>query len=333
MYIQKWTYILLVGMTLVYCSVPKILFAQDDPFNYEKKNNSKEEPLADTYEEKIKKVSPSRKIFLISNNNKILYPGDYFTILIKNNPVARGLVAKERTDTLGIKVIKLYSMKGWYQLLPGKNIRILKGDDSRLFVKKRTQSESPEVPGGDMQDIYDDPSSISEELDFEDNKNRIIKTDNVIGVAYGSIESLDSTGGYASYDHFSFNWSYQFLDNFWAEAAYGQTLMSSFPATDIDCKLTNISLRMKYVFEVPFHSYMLPFIGVQILTASSPEAGTDPSGASSTSQLAYELELVTNAAGTKVLFGVTFLKRLVPGWFAKVDLGSDLFSIGVALEF
>jgi hypothetical protein len=31
--------------------------------------------------------------------------------------------------------------------------------------------------------------------------------------------------------------------------------------------------------------------------------------------------------------GVTILRRLVPGWFIKADLGTDQLNIGFAIEF
>ena len=34
-----------------------------------------------------------------------------------------------------------------------------------------------------------------------------------------------------------------------------------------------------------------------------------------------------------LIFGVTLLRRLVPGWFLSIDLGTDSTNVGVAIEF
>jgi hypothetical protein len=33
------------------------------------------------------------------------------------------------------------------------------------------------------------------------------------------------------------------------------------------------------------------------------------------------------------VFGITVLRRLVPGWFIKGDLGNDIINLGFAIEF
>ena len=46
-----------------------------------------------------------------------------------------------------------------------------------------------------------------------------------------------------------------------------------------------------------------------------------------------QIALVDNLNEGGPVVGVTVLKRLVPGWFARVDIGTDIVSVGAALEF
>ena len=42
---------------------------------------------------------------------------------------------------------------------------------------------------------------------------------------------------------------------------------------------------------------------------------------------------VENLKKSSVIFGATVLKRIVPGWFIRADLGNDILSGGLTLEF
>jgi len=67
----------------------------------------------------------------------------------------------------------------------------------------------------------------------------------------------------------------------------------------------------------------MPYLGFQKTLVSSPNAITQS-----------ELEAVDNFDRADLVFGVTLLKRVVPGWFLKAEVGSDILaSFGVAVEF
>jgi len=76
----------------------------------------------------------------------------------------------------------------------------------------------------------------------------------------------------------------------------------------------------------------MPYVGYQNITPDSPGAGV-ADDSTTEEQLATELALIEDSQKSGPIFGVTILKRLVPGWFAKVDLGNDIIGIGAALEF
>jgi hypothetical protein len=74
----------------------------------------------------------------------------------------------------------------------------------------------------------------------------------------------------------------------------------------------------------------MPYIGFQILDADSPGAGVD---APSTADAQRELAAVEEAKDRGIVLGVTALKRLVPGWFIRLEAGTDMMALGLALEF
>jgi len=78
------------------------------------------------------------------------------------------------------------------------------------------------------------------------------------------------------------------------------------------------------------HTVFLPYIGFQMILADSPGAGVD---ASSQTQADEEIRKVEELKDRGLVAGVTILKRLVPGWFIKGELGTDLIGAGLALEF
>ncbi len=75
----------------------------------------------------------------------------------------------------------------------------------------------------------------------------------------------------------------------------------------------------------------MPYVGYQNKTVSSPDAGKGTNQTEAQNQA--ELDAIDNLSRSGVVAGVTVLRRLVPGWFVKADLGTDLLGIGFAIEF
>jgi hypothetical protein len=76
----------------------------------------------------------------------------------------------------------------------------------------------------------------------------------------------------------------------------------------------------------------MPYVGYQIININSPGAGVED-GESTPEELDQELRLVDDLKKSSVIFGVTVLKRIVPGWFIRADLGTDILNAGLTLEF
>ncbi len=283
--------------------------------------------------EKVNKVSASGRIFILTNNSGVLIKGDFISLVINNELVLRALVAKITSGRAGIKLVKIYNPQILKKLHAGAVVQIIRGDDS--FFRKPKEDDSLTEKIKSEEDLFDEKTLLDEDLTIEEGKNRIIKQDNIASLMYGMVEGLNNDGATQMYSQFMGQFAYQFSDNIWAEAGYGYSIIHDFPSLGLDTKLSNIILRMKYTFSAPFHSCLQPYVGYQVIEADSPGAGIRDPGDTNTpdTQLQREVDLVENTKSQSLIFGITLLKRLVPGWFLKVDLGSDILSAGMSLEF
>ena len=319
----------------------------DDLEEDTKLESTSAEKLPELTTEKIKIISPSKKIFILTNEKQSFSNGDYITLLLANKLVCRALVAKTSSNNLsGIKIIRIYNSNLWKQLNVGKEVLILKGDDS-YFVNKEKEPEktaNTETPGpkkkGDAkisseEDLFNSTKLEGEDdLSLEESSNRHIRPDNLLYFSVGAIEGYDVDGATKRFTSIGGTWGYQLSDNFWAEGLAGTTTVTDYPATGLDTQLINLEFRLKYTVAAPLYSYLQPYLGYQSLMAKSPGAGVDPGDGSRTqAQLNEEIAMVEKQKKSTVVFGVTILKRIVPGWFARADVGSDIISGGLALEF
>lgn len=285
------------------------------------------------FTERIVKISPNKKIFIISNDNNGYNKGDFISILYDENLAARALVAKTTSTARGgIKILKIYSLDLWNQLKQGTEIQVLRGDDS-FYRKKDEEKTEEEALIEDEDDLFDETTLLEgDNIEVDENRNRVLKNDNLISFYVSRIEGIDTSGSSQRYTQFGGLYAYQVADNVFLEAGYGQNIVSDFPSDGLDTKLTNITIRAKYTFAAPYFSFLQPYLGYQVIGAESDGAGV--AGDNTTDdQLEQEVILVENLQQNRIVFGVTALRRLVPGWFARLDLGSDLFAIGVSLEF
>lgn len=285
--------------------------------------------------ERIDRISESRRIFIITNQRQSFSKGDYITLVLGSDVVARALVARTTPDNLaGIKILKIYSLTQWNRLREGLEVQIIRGDDS-AFIAAQREEQQEEDRGiiTSSRDLFDQTTFLEDDIIFDDRSNRILTQDNIISLYLGLVEGIDTDGSMQRYRQLNGSWSHQIQDNIWIDAAYGRTVINEFPSSDISTTFTNMSLKVKYVFPAPMFSYFKPYVGYQVLSASSPQAGEDPDGTRSSDDLNAELARLDELKKNDLIFGVTFLKRLVPGWFFRADLGTDMIAGGFALEF
>ena len=285
---------------------------------------------ANFFQEKVEIISRSGKVFILTNSNKNLGPGDFITMTFgQERPIARAVVAKNHNGLSGIKVMKVYSLANWNQLAKGKSIQIIKGDDSFLFAPKVEKKEDEEVVKIDGEkDLYDQGKLLEGDSDLLDVETRNIRTDNIISATFGQETVKNSVTNSSERSLLlNFGWSYQFLDNVWADVTYTRLSLENFPATSTQTLINSFGFRVKYSYSLPFYSYILPYVGYEINSVSSPNAGDDPT------TVDEERKLVEDLGEDIPVFGVTFLKRLVPGWFFAANLGNDQITAGIAIEF
>lgn len=333
-------------LTVLFSLVLSILmtansFAQnvlDDIEEEDRMESGSTEVAPNLVSETIKVISPSKKIFILSNDNKSFSKGDFISLLLGNKLVCRALVAKTNEDNLsGIKIVKIYNVKLWKQLKIEKEVLVLKGDDSYYSNLEKTPKTPEETRKSlkvqDEEDLFNSTTLNDDDLSLEESSKRLIKTDNLISVGVGLIDGKDSEGATKKFTQVNGSWGYQVADNIWGELSLGYNTVNDYPSTSLDTTLLNITTKVKYTFEAPFYSYLMPYVGYQIIKADSPGAGVESEEVQDPVILADELKKVEDLRKSTVIFGATVLKRIVPGWFIRADIGSDLIYGGLTLEF
>lgn len=281
--------------------------------------------------EKIEKISASGRVLILTNNSGGYGKGDFISIVLDDKLVNRSIVAKTSNGSGGIKIVKIYNPEINKLLRPGMEVKVIRGDDS-YFLNRKKAAENPEEVAiiQDEEGLFDESTLLEDDLSLEENTNRKIKNDNLVSIFLSQVEGVDANRDSKRYSQVSGAWAYQLDDNIWGEASYGQTTITDFPGDQIDTTFTSLTLKVKYTVEAPFYSFIQPYAGYQIINADSPEAGT---GDIDPAQAEDELALIETLKKSGPVFGVTILKRLVPGWFARIDVGSDALNFGFSLEF
>lgn len=285
------------------------------------------------FTETIKIISNSKKIFIITNNNQQLGPGDFISLALDNNLAARAVVAKNHQGQVGIKILKIYSLSQWGRLRRDLEVQIIKGDDTLFGKKTEAPAEQAVSKIKSEDDLYTGDVVVDNEIGtFEDNKKRHIKPDNLVGVsgAFYEASEIPSRGGKVRGTEFGISWAYQFADNYFVEGLYGRTTLNDYPNDGIQTLVNRLTARLKYNFKGPLYTFFMPYVGFQSFTVSSPDAGKG----NVTSTIAdEEVKAIDDLKKSGPVFGVTVLRRLVPGWFVKADLGTDVISVGFSIEF
>jgi hypothetical protein len=217
-------------------------------------------------------------------------------------------------------------------------VQIVRGDDSWLFKPKSEQIAETNIDEQGIEgeeDLYkvNEAALLNEDIGFDDRNKRHIKPDNIVGGAYGTYQFVDNVSNQVIPAHQLFgSWAYQIDDNIWLEGAYGYNLISGFPDEGSQALVNNLMIRAKYTVKAPLYSFLQPYVGYQQYSVSCPTCGK-ATGITATRRSA-ELKNVADIEGQSgLVFGVTVLRRLVPGWFLKLDVGTDAINVGFAIEF
>jgi hypothetical protein len=283
---------------------------------------------SDLFVERIKMISRSKRIFLLTNENRMLYKGDFISLLLDKNLVCRAIVAKVTENRVGIKIIKIYSLALWQQLRRELDVQIIRGDDSYFYKKKVEPSDELEDDVQDKdgkimstEDLYS--TTDMDDMGFDENKKRVLPNDNLVSANYGVFGGINKDGQSQQYSQWNAGWAYQMSDDVFVEGVFGVSQISQFPVDGVNAAAINMTARLKYAFKLPLYSYALPYVGFQMMTMQL-----------SNSQLSTSAQaLVSDMEKNQLVYGVSLMRRLVPGWFVKADLGTDLLNVGFAIEF
>lgn len=288
------------------------------------------------FSETIKIISSSKKIFILTNNNQQLGPGDFISLAIDNNLAARGLVVKSHQGHTGIKILKIYSLTQWSRLRKDLSVQIVKGDDSQFgkapeIQKTNVLDTAPKIKN--EEDLFT-PDVVSEDDIsgvFEENKNRHIKPDNVVAFtgAFLDATQVESRGGAQRATEFGLSWAFQFSDNYFFEGLYGRALFDGFPNDGMQTLVNHLVGRLKVNIKGPLYTFIMPYVGFHSYSVSSPDAAKSNNAQTNEEQR----KAIDNLKKQGPVFGVTLMRRLVPGWFVKTDLGTDTINLGFAIEF
>lgn len=282
-------------------------------------------------QETIKIISGSKRIFIITNNNQVLSAGDFISIALDDKLAARAVVAKVHQGQVGVKILKIYSMAQWTRLRRDLEVQIVRGDDSQ-FEKKEAPAPEPQNRIRDEDDLYTGDIMIEDDLSvFDENKNRHIKPDNLVGLhgTYLDAAEIDSQGSTRRSIMVGLSWAYQFSDNYYIEGVYSRASFNDFPNEGQSTVVNSMVGRLKYNIKGPLYTFFQPYVGFRVQSVSSPDAGKN-----NNPQISLEEEVaIEDLEKSGVVFGVTVLRRLVPGWFVKANVGSDMINLGFTIEF
>jgi hypothetical protein len=277
--------------------------------------------------EKIEKISQSKRIIVLSNENQAFNMGDFISLLIKDKPVARAIVAKIKENIAGIKILKIYAQPEFDALALGNEVQIVRGDDSSYF-KTKVEKDIPKE-----EDLFDKEAISDEELgDVDDKKDYLIVNSSIFNVALGSIDSINLAGQSTRYGQLNAQYSYQVKRNFFVNLLYGQNTITDFPNFGLDTTLYNITARVKWTVQIFWGILLQPYAGYQVLIADSPGAGQNSGDNTSQPQLNAESALVDKMEDSKFIFGLSTLIKIVPGWYVQIDLGTDIANAGFSVE-
>ena len=285
------------------------------------------------FNETIKIISSSKKIFILTNNSQQLGMGDFISLAMDNNLAARAVVVKTHQEKVGIKILKIYSLNQWGKLRRNQEVQIIKGDDSQFGkpkVELKTDSSIAKIKS--EEDLFSSDVVVSDEVgDFEENKNRYIKPDNLVAIsgAFYDAAEIESRGGIVRTNEFGASWGFQFSDNYFIEGLYGRSILDNYPGDGSQTLVNHLTARLKFNIRGPIYTFFMPYVGFHSYTVSSPDAGKTNNNAINDE----ELRAIDSLKKSGPIFGVTVLRRLVPGWFIKGDLGSDIINLGFAIEF
>lgn len=275
--------------------------------------------------EKIVVTSRSKRIFILSNDSQHFGVGDLATMLIGNNKVVRGIIAKAQKGKIALKVLKTFSTERRNRLRKNNLVQLIKGDDSIISNSPTGNSINNKIQYED--DLYSNKLLI--DLEEKEVVSEKLIEKNLLQFAGGLLRGIGTDFQEESYVHWLLSYSVKVQKKWWLEGVYGYSPAKRFPAEGLGTDVHAVTIKGKYTFDLPFYSFLMPYLGAQIKFANSSGAGENVTA----EQAEIEEDLIKEMGGFNLAYGLTFHKRFVPGWFLTANLGSDVMSVGLSIGF
>jgi len=295
---------------------------------------SSDTSISDLITENILGISPSKRIFIISNENRSFSKGDFISLVYNATLTARAIVAKNSDSGAGIKIVKIYNWQKWQQLSKGIPVQIIRGDDSYFKSEKKSDQEndvdSMVAKIENDEDLFNSTEILGKDL-TQDEKEANIRQDHFASINFGQYPIIGNTEG-LSINMFTLSYNYQIGSNFWLGLNAGSSTLQEFPAPGLNTNITSVAILGSYIFKLPFYSYILPYAGFNYQIGDSPKAGTDD-GTNTQDERDAEIAQVNALNTGEIIFGAKLVRHLAPGWYAVASIGTDIMQIGVGIEF
>ncbi len=280
------------------------------------------------FSEEVILKSRNRRILILTNQNKSLKQGDFISLFVNDQKIARAIVAKNRDTKVAIKIINTFSDSFDSYTKRGSDLVIVRGDDSAFTSQEKeslTSLEDSELFQSDLFGAEDESKKPS------------LQENHLITLAIGMHQSINLEKDKEFYLHGIASYALNAAGPFWIEGLYGFSNMQKFPANNISAHLHGVGARIKFNLNLPWHTYFMPYAGVHFAYILSPNTEEPPTSLPVTDpdviQYNKEVDLITEGIKMQLAAGFTLHKRFVPGWFFTLNGGIDLIYVGVTIGF
>ncbi len=172
------------------------------------------------FTENIITVGATRRIFILTNDNKKVIPGDYVTFIsMEGKMLARAIVVKLRDDKFGARIKRIYDSTEWGKIREDTDVQLLKGDDSIFQRVQEQQAEAQneflsnpsDAINSDYQLLSQDSSIDLNQGSQRDMKNLgVIDSSNILTVGVGRITAIGTDLTDKNYVNYQFSLFLQF---------------------------------------------------------------------------------------------------------------------------
>ncbi len=279
------------------------------------------------FNEEVLLKSKNRRILIITNKNQSLKQGDFISLYVNSEKIARALVAKDRNNKVAIKIINTFSDKFDRLTRRGDELEIIRGDDSSFSATE--EDINADLGENDLFSI-----DLIDKKEEKENAKKLNER-NLVTLGIGLYQGIDSQEESKAYVHGILSYAIKAFGPVWFEGVYGYSNLQRFPRQDTSAHLHGLGVRLKLNINLPAYMFLMPYAGIHFAYVSSTDT-IDPGASAPQAEInAYnrEVDLINIASQFRPTAGLTLHKRFVPGWFITLSGGLDVSYAGVTIGF